>query len=51
MRSASNPMQALLREQMGIDTFAIDGDEAAPGYSWLERPERSKSPARAPRSR
>lgn len=46
MRRGRNPMQELLHEQMGIDTFTLDGDDAVPADSWMDRPARCKSPRR-----
>lgn len=33
-----NPMQALLRRQLGMDAFALDGDESPMPDSWADRP-------------
>ena len=33
-----NPMQALLRRHLGVDAFALDGDETEVQDNWLERP-------------
>lgn len=38
-----NPMQNLLRRQMGIDSFALDGNEEVLWETWEDRP-RSKRP-------
>jgi hypothetical protein len=32
-----NPIRDLLHEQMGIDAFALDGDQAEPKEVWQER--------------
>jgi len=37
-----NPMHELLRQTLGIDAFALDGDEATVEEPWQERrPERT----------
>lgn len=33
-----NPMQTLLRRQMGIDAFGLDGDDTPLWDSWSDRP-------------
>ncbi len=32
-----NPMQDLLRRQLGIDAFALDGDERTQDDAWSDR--------------
>ncbi len=36
--SEPNPMQAIIRRQLGVDAFALDGDETSVVDSWDERP-------------
>jgi hypothetical protein len=43
-----NPMQALLRKQMGLDVFALDGDETDVQETWQDRPRRRQQIPRAP---
>ena len=35
-----NPVQIVLRRQIGVDAFAIDGDDTELAESWLDRPRR-----------
>jgi len=37
-----NPMQALLRRHLGVDSFALDGDETEVQDSWLDKPRKTK---------
>jgi len=45
-----NPMQAVIRRQMGIDAFALDGDDSELFETWSDRPRapRQKLPPMAP---
>lgn len=36
-----NPLQELLHQQVGIDSFALDGDETQILESWQDRPRRA----------
>ena len=33
-----NPMQTLLRRHLGVDAFALDGDDTLVIDSWADRP-------------
>lgn len=33
-----NPMQSLLRRHLGVDAFALDGDDTAVLDSWADKP-------------
>ncbi len=33
-----NPMQTVIRRQMGIDAFGLDGDDTPLWDSWADRP-------------
>lgn len=35
-----NPMQSLLRRHLGMDAFALDGDDTELAESWQDRPRR-----------
>ncbi len=35
-----NPLQVLLHQQVGIDSFALDGDDTQIVETWDERPRR-----------
>ena len=37
-----NPMQALLRRHLGVDAFALDGDETDIQDRWTDRPRKTK---------
>jgi hypothetical protein len=37
-----NPMQSLLRRHLGMDAFALDGDDTELAESWQDRPRRPK---------
>ena len=37
-----NPMQALLRRHLGVDAFALDGDETDVQDRWTDRPRKTK---------
>lgn len=39
-----NPMQALLHEAMGIDSFALDGDAQVIDEHWQDRPHLCRTP-------
>lgn len=39
-----NPMQALLHEAIGIDSFALDGDQQFIAEPWQDRPHLAHSP-------
>jgi hypothetical protein len=39
-----NPMQKLLRRQLGMDVFALDGDDTELWESWQDRPRRRETP-------
>jgi hypothetical protein len=44
-----NPMQVLLRRQMGLDVFALDGDDTDVQETWQDKPRRREAVApRAP---
>lgn len=38
-----NPMQSLLRRHLGMDAFALDGDDTELADSWQDRPRRAKA--------
>jgi hypothetical protein len=40
-----NPMQSLLRRHLGMDAFALDGDDTDLAESWQDRPRRQKPAA------
>lgn len=42
MRSP-NPVQELLHDAMGIDTFSLDGDETRVSEPWQDRPDVHKT--------
>jgi hypothetical protein len=44
MVQTPNPIQAVLRNQMGVDAFALDGDETEVAEAWQDR--RRTVPAR-----
>lgn len=37
MRGPNHPMQEVLRREMGIDAFALDGDDTQLGDEWQDR--------------
>jgi hypothetical protein len=39
-----NPMQSLLRRHLGMDAFALDGDDTDLAESWQDRPRRPVAP-------
>jgi hypothetical protein len=39
-------MQALFRDQLGIDDFAMDGNDAPLREPWSDRPARHRTPDR-----
>jgi len=38
----TNPMQQVIRRQLGVDAFALDGDESDVPDSWQDRPRRTR---------
>jgi len=40
----ANPMQRLLRRQMGIDSFALDGEAEVLWETWEDRPRVRRAP-------
>ena len=38
-----NPMQVLLRRHMGLDAFALDGDDTDVQDTWQDRPRRREA--------
>lgn len=47
--SDPNPMQALLRRHLGVDAFALDGDDTQVLDSWADRPRKLDPKALEPR--
>lgn len=45
MRAGPNPLHVLLHRQIGIDSFAMDGDDTDVPEPWQDRPARCKTPA------
>lgn len=41
---AKNPLHELLHQQVGIDSFALDGDDTVVLEPWQDRPARCHSP-------
>lgn len=41
-----NPMRDLLREQMAIDAFLLDGEATRPAADWSEEPQKAHSAVR-----
>lgn len=39
-----NPMQNLLRRHLGVDSFALDGDDTELGESWFDRKRSREQP-------
>ncbi|MFO1532296.1 MAG: hypothetical protein ABR562_01135 [Thermoplasmatota archaeon] len=39
-----NPIHKLLRRQMGIDSFALDGDQEVLWETWEDQPRKKRSP-------
>lgn len=39
-----HPLHEVLRQQVGLDSYAIDGDATAIKESWDERPARARTP-------
>ncbi|HET6399118.1 MAG TPA: hypothetical protein VFH47_06160 [Candidatus Thermoplasmatota archaeon] len=39
-RDRPNPMHELLRQELGIDAFAVDGQTVELAEAWSERPRR-----------
>ncbi len=47
-----NPIQNLLRRQMGIDAFGLDGDDTPLWDSWADQPRsREEAPLSSPSRR
>lgn len=46
MAGGQNPLHVLLHKQIGIDSFAMDGDDTDVPEPWQDRPARCKTPAR-----
>jgi hypothetical protein len=44
----SNPMRELLRQEMGIDAFALDGDAGVLVEAWSDRPRAREGRERQP---
>ncbi len=40
-----HPLHVLLHQQVGLDSFAIDGDETLVVDPWTDRPLRARTPA------
>jgi hypothetical protein len=40
--SEPNPLQALLRRNLGVDAFSLDGDSTEVLDSWADRPRKTK---------
>lgn len=40
--SEPNPLQAVLRRNLGVDAFSLDGDDTEIQDSWADRPRRVK---------
>jgi hypothetical protein len=40
--SEPNPLQVVLRRNLGVDAFALDGDDTEVQDSWADRPRRVK---------
>ena len=47
----SNPMQVILRRQMGLDVFALDGDDTDVQDTWQDKPRLRSPPVEAPLKR
>lgn len=45
-RSEPNPVQAVLRQAMGIESFPFDGDATQVTEPWQDRPHLAKTPSR-----
>lgn len=43
MKPSSNPMRELLKEELGIDAFALDGDASPLQETWEDRPNRRRA--------
>lgn len=37
-----NPLQALLRRNLGVDAFSLDGDDTDVQEPWTDRPRKAK---------
>lgn len=42
---SSHPLHVLLHQQVGLDSFAIDGEDAFVTEPWTDRPLRARTPA------
>jgi hypothetical protein len=42
--SDTNPMQTILRRQMGIDSFALDGQDEVLWETWEDQPRKKRAP-------
>ncbi len=40
----TNPIQTLLRRQMGIDAFGLDGDDTVLWDDWTDQPRHDEAP-------
>ena len=40
----SNPMQSLLRRHLGVDAFALDGDDTEIDERWSDQPRKVRFP-------
>ena len=45
MKTGPNPVQVVLREAMGIDAYALDGDDTRVPDPWQDRPHLCKTPS------
>jgi hypothetical protein len=43
--SEPNPLQVVLRRNLGLDAFSLDGDDTDVQDSWTDRPRRPKAAA------
>lgn len=41
--SDTNPMQTILRRQMGIDSFALDGQDEVLWETWEDQPRKKRA--------
>jgi hypothetical protein len=44
----SNPLGEVLRQQVGLEAFALDGDVRPILEPWSDRPQRARTPMLAP---
>lgn len=48
-QTTQNPMQTVIRRQMGIDAFSLDGDDSELWEEWADKPrQRRKLPPLTP---